>query len=447
VTPRVPAELSVGLPAGLHLRSATPEDVDRLVALHTVTSVGDPSGFHVDADRAHLEDLLVSPHPTFRPGDMTVVEEEGSGRIVSSQHLSHQRWSYEGVEFEVGEVEHVATHPDHRRRGLVRRQMGVMHGWSAERGQLATAVNGIPWYYSQFGYDLALAKYGGRSLLRWAVPTVGTGEPFTLRPATTADVGFIAGAFAAGQRRYALSTTRPAETWAYEIGQRRRVSTWKRDLYVIDEAPGRPAGFVSVVPRTLGLDAFELRPGVAWAQATPAVARALVALAEQREHSGAPRIDRFSWDWLGEHPSFAAVPALFGHPETLGTPFRRAAWYVRIPDRTRFLRHIAPALQQRLAASACAGFTGALRLSFYRLGGVRLDVDRGHVTVSPWAPEDIHDGDGRFADDTFVHLLLGHRSLDELEDQYPFRVGVSHLARAVLDALFPRRPSYLLPVY
>src|SRR6202035_2371232 len=34
------------------------------------------------------------------------------------------------------------------------------------------------------------------------------------------------------------------------------------------------------------------------------------------------------------------------------------AWYIRIPDVPNFLRHIAPALEERLACSVLAGYTG-----------------------------------------------------------------------------------------
>ena len=49
-----------------------------------------------------------------------MVEDTRTGSIVSSTCLIGQRFSYEGVEFDAGLPELVGTHPDYRRRGLVR---------------------------------------------------------------------------------------------------------------------------------------------------------------------------------------------------------------------------------------------------------------------------------------------------------------------------------------
>ncbi len=67
--------------------------------------------------------------------------------------------------------------------------------------------------------------------------------------------------------------------------------------------------------------------------------------------------------YLGdEHPVYDTIPNRL---------FRRNppyAWYIRVPDLPIFVRHIAPALEHRLAHSVQAGYTGELRISFYRSG-------------------------------------------------------------------------------
>jgi hypothetical protein len=74
-----------------------------------------------------------------------------------------------------------------------------------------------------------------------------------------------------------------------------------------------------------------------------------------------------------------------GHPlhEALGPELSPVyeppyAWYVRVPDVPRFLRHIAPVLHRRLAASVAAGYNGELTINFYR-GGIRLLFEQGYL--------------------------------------------------------------------
>ena len=125
---------------------------------------------------AWTRDLLEQPHPTFDPGDFTLVENTRDGRIVSACNLIDQTWSYSGVPFAVGQPELVGTLPEYRRRGLIRAQMEVIHRWSAERGQVLQAISGIPFYYRQFGYEMALALGGGRRAFEPNLPASNPGQ-------------------------------------------------------------------------------------------------------------------------------------------------------------------------------------------------------------------------------------------------------------------------------
>ena len=119
---------------GLVLRRSTPADAEKL---------GDFNAFiHTDTDKpdprlaAWTRDLLERPHPTFGTGDFTLVEEQATGRIVSSMNHISQTWTYDGIPFKVGRPELVGTLPEFRNRGLVRVQFEEIHRWSAERGEL-----------------------------------------------------------------------------------------------------------------------------------------------------------------------------------------------------------------------------------------------------------------------------------------------------------------------
>ena len=69
-----------------------------------------------------------------------------------------------------GLPELVGTHPDYRRRGLVREQFEVLHRWSEERGHLMQAIGGIPYYYRRFGYEMAVYMGDGHRIYVQDVP-------------------------------------------------------------------------------------------------------------------------------------------------------------------------------------------------------------------------------------------------------------------------------------
>ena len=60
--------------------------------------------------------------------------------------------------------------------------------------------------------------------------------------------------------------------------------------------------------------------------------------------------------WLGRtHPVYDAMRSQL--PDTR----RLYAWYLRVPDLPGFLRHVASALERRLATSVVAGYTGEVK--------------------------------------------------------------------------------------
>jgi predicted acetyltransferase len=92
-----------------------------------------------------------------------------------------------------GMPELVGTLPGYRGRGLVRAQFEVVHQWSAARGELLQAITGIPYYYRQFGYEMAVNLGGGRVGFKPQLPklTEGQAEPFTIRPSVEADLPLL----------------------------------------------------------------------------------------------------------------------------------------------------------------------------------------------------------------------------------------------------------------
>jgi hypothetical protein len=186
---------------------------------------------------------------------------------------------------------------------------------------------------------------------------------------------------------------------------------------------------------------FEIKAGVSWLAVFPSVVRALWQSGEDQA-KGDPKQEMATlMFWLGvEHPLFDIAPSLLPHTRP------SYAWYVRVPDLPGFLQHVAPVLEQRLAASPLVGHSGKLLVSFYR-SGLRLIFEAGRLTqAETWRPTVDRGGDAAFPDLTFLQLLFGYRSLSEL--RYAFAdcwVGKDE-ARALLEILFPKKPSYVWPV-
>lgn len=426
---------------GLILRRSTAADAEPLGAF-MADSFRDPLTQERDPHVAlWTRELLRSDHPTFSEHDFTIVEDTRAGMIVSAMGLIPQIWSYDGIALKVGRPELVGTHTDYRRRGLVRAQFAVIHGWSQQRGDQMLAITGIPWYYRQFGYEMGLELEGGRTGYLAQVPRLaeGTPEPYHLRPATDADLPLIAETIRHGHARYLVAAVRDETLWRYELSGRDPRHFMRRELRVIETPEGVPVGVLAHPPELWGqslvVKAYELRPGVSWAAVTPSVVRYLAATgaayADQRQKEP---FSEFSFGLGSAHPVYEVFADRLPHS------YRPYAWFVRVPDIAAFLRQIAPVLEQRLSGSHLVGHTGELKLSFYR-SGVRLVFEQGRIVmVEPWQVQRRVSNIWSFPELTFLQLLFGYRSLDELRHAFADCVGDSSV---LVETLFPRQPSFV----
>lgn len=424
---------------GLMLRRATADDTEPLAAFNAAVQQD------LDEPEAGIDvwtrDMMRGDHPTTSAGDFLIVEDTRTGAIASSLCLISQRWSYAGIPFRVGRPEMVGTAPEYRRRGLVRAQFDVIHAWSAARGEMAQVIGGIPWYYRQFGYEMALELDAGRFGYRAGVPDLADGatEPYHIRPATEADLPSMARAYEHGMRRGRVACLRDAAQWRYDLAGHSPESDMRLDLRVIEAANGTPAGFFAHHPRLwqdgVYVAAFELAPGISWLPVTPAVLRYLRSVGDAYAAASAGSFTTINFEVGSEHPVYRVIPSM------LRGIHRPYSWYLRVPDLAGFLRHIAPAIERRLADSILVGHTGELALNFYR-AGLRMTFAEGRLaSIEPWRPTSDERGNAAFPDLTFLQLLFGFRSLDELTHAFPDCMVRGDDARVLLDILFPKQVS------
>ncbi len=438
ITPPLP-QTPIDLGDNLRLRFAVPNDFDAWVDFNERMREYDPSSNRVGV-WAH--ELMSGRHPTTRAGDFTVVEDTATGKIVSSLCLIPQTWSYGGIPFGCGRIEQVGTDPLYRRRGLIRKQMDVIHALSESKGELMQAITGIPWYYRQFGYEFALDLYYGR-VVRVSPPSARTIVEFRVRPLTDADHAFVRSVYAHAEQRQPFSVVRSDEHWEWEFSGRTTDSEVYREWLVIEDTAHRPVGFIhyhplpsSAEPKPWRLVVRQcaLAPGVSYLNVMPDLLTALPAYVQSLSNSGGGKAESQPGEivfHLGrDNPAYATFPNL------VTSSLQGYAWYLRVPDLAAFLRHVRPALEMHLLGTPAEGYTGTLTLDFFH-SGLRLEFNQGQVSaVTALNHTEVSSSDASFPDLTFLQLLGGRRTYAQLRESYP-DCSATPTAQALLTALFP----------
>jgi hypothetical protein len=246
--------------------------------------------------------------------------------------------------------------------------------------------------------------------------------------------------------RYLLASPRDEIAWRYEVVGRDPRSDEALEIKILERASAETIGYVCYARDlsgdtagtggTLRVYAYELSNGVSWLEANTIV---LDALAHTQELT--PVSLTFV---LAEcHPLQDTLPdpPLYNLDRSDNYSF-----YVRVPDLPAFLRHVAPALESRLASSVAAGHTSNLKLGFYDKG-LHLEIVRGRIKrVEHWNPTPEDRGDATFPYLSFLQLLFGYRSLQELDHAFADCSPGGGDTRALLQALFPKRPTNLQPI-
>jgi hypothetical protein len=411
--------------------------------------------------RADVARILMSGEfPYMGPGDFAIVEDTNKqgNPIVACTCLWRLRWRYGGIAFGVGQPEMVATDAAYRHRGLARALFEMVHARSAAEGHLVQVITGIRYFYRQFGYEYALDLEGGRVVPLAAIPenAGNEAEPYSLRLAVRDDIPHL-------MRLYDLSSG-ASLVWheASETFWQHHIDSWDdpivqragpvgTDLYgrlhMIVDRSGEIVGYTWLAAKRWDSDlvvfALQLAANTNWQAATPGLLRALRTHGEQTPVTD-EKTKPFSAINLNlgrAHPIYAVLP------ETLASrvvpPY---AWCVRVPDVPGFIQHIAPVLEARIASSIITGYSGDLKVDFYRRG-LRVQFADGRLTVAePWrAPAYGSDANAGFPPLVFLKLLFGYRSLDDLRASFP-DAWASPEAALLLNTLFPTQPSVVQPL-
>lgn len=391
---------------------------------------------------------MMEGHPTITGDDIfVVVDPAKDDLVVSATTLIPQTWLYEDIPIGVGRPEIVATHPDYRRRGLVRETFTALHEHSHASGQVLQVISGIEYFYRQFGYSMAI-DFSASLVVPLAsafdLPADKT-PTYTLRPATEADLPDIARWTEGYSRHTLLSVSRTLEQWRYEAFGMPENHTFQKRYFIIIDADNQGVGYVAirslVFPGVMTVSSYIVGEETSYLDTFADVMRGIKGLIPYTYGASGTEVapPHLAVFHSGMHPTLDTLLR-----RQLGGAYQtyRYTWYVRIGDYPAFMRQIAPVLERRLRGSGAHNWTGTLNIGFYERERLALQFERG-VLIDARMEADTGENDCDFPYHTFTHVVLGYHSPAEVHD---ILTDVSFRARAeaLLEILFPKRPSWIV---
>ncbi|MBN1311062.1 MAG: GNAT family N-acetyltransferase [Anaerolineae bacterium] len=400
--------------------AATEEDIRRVDDFNT--------DIHGEVIR-HMTYNIFAHHPCTDPDGLLYVEDEAAGQIVSSLCQIPWQWYYEDVVLKAGEMGIVGTLPEYRHRGLIRALDKQFKALLKEDGCHLSHIQGIPYYYRQFGYEYAVPLEGGWLAEIYQLPEDET-EGYTFRQAAEDDIATLMSFYNEASKQLDISALRDADIWHYLLEFSIESET-AREFWLVLDQQKEPVGYFGIALQGFGTGLIVSETSRLDYQAGPAVLPQLRKMAVERKKDNI----RFK---LHEDNDLVKIAQAHGARNS-GT----YAWQIHLPDPAGLISHIAPVLERRIAVSPFAGMTDVVTINTYR-EAYNLDFKDGKLTEVrtihvDWA-------DINIPPNLLPVLMLGYRTFEKLKETY-LDLDAQGKGRPLIDILFPPLKSYIHTMY
>jgi len=205
-------------------RLETAEDVEDYLALIR----------EVWSDEAGVDRLakkLIDFHPKMTLRNFFVVKDEG--KMVSTLNLIPVTWSLGGVVLKVAEMGHVGTLPEYRGKGLIRRLIGEFHADVEDQRHDLAVIEGIPYFYRQFGYEYAVPLLEETRIRLDQIPE--SKSDVKVRPFIDKDVPKAMTLLERSQRKFCVHSVRDEHVWRMQHETRIASDPEPYEAYAVEE--------------------------------------------------------------------------------------------------------------------------------------------------------------------------------------------------------------------
>ncbi|MFW9828687.1 MAG: GNAT family N-acetyltransferase [Candidatus Thorarchaeota archaeon] len=384
-------------------------------------------------------DILVSPtvqrllkyYPNFSLHDNLIVFDTNQNKVIAYLCLIRGIFILNGIKIPFGQMEIVATDPDHRHKGFIRELNLVYEKLASDYNLPLLIIHGIPYFYRQFNYEFAIPSESSITISLEIIPTLKNDE---LEPVTIEKINNINDfenfLSCRMKRNKFLDLYRLVEKehWEY-IYHGRLGEAGGMELYLIKKKEEITGSFYleiffnRVQIRELWLKSVHYWP--LFLRFIKNIARDLnlpLCISRPAQESPVPYLEQIT-------------ESRFPKPY---------AYYVKIPSIMNFLLLIKPLLEVRLANSEFKELSESITISCY-VESYLLNFKCGKlIDIKELKYVPIGETHIRIPPLIIYQLLLGYRTIDELEHIYP-DVFVNAFFRALAQTLFPKVKASITP--
>jgi predicted acetyltransferase len=374
---------------------------------------------------------LILHHPATRPEHWLYVEDETTKQIVASLALIPWEWRYEEVVLKSGEVGLVGTLETHRNRGLIRALM-TRHHELLQVGEFDLShIQGIPYFYRQFGYEYAMPLDVHLNLELHCLPNEITETLYHFRLATKEDVSILSQLYEQAALGLSISAVRDESFWHYLLDHSLLTDLGAETWLVLD-ANQQPIAYFRLPFHGFGSGLIINETSRLDRATAEAVLVHLRGVAQQQDKT------HIRLNLPNTNDLVRVARGFNAHDDGC------YLWQTHLVDVARLLRKLAPVLERRIATSVFAGLTSIVCLNLYR-EAFELRFENGKLR-SVQSIGFTNKGEIKLPPLLLAPLLLGYQSREELSRMYP-DINIYPQFQHLVDVMFPKLEGFIFTIY
>ncbi|TET11025.1 MAG: GNAT family N-acetyltransferase [Candidatus Thorarchaeota archaeon] len=363
------------------------------------------------------------------------------GIIVSAASAIPSVWMYEAIPLSNLELGWVGTLKEYRRKGLVRALYTHFEEILQRNEYHISTIMGIPYYYRQFGYDFILPMDRTVQLRvdQIPVPKNEARESIVFREASRDDIPNLMRLYDEHNSKMLVHAARTKDLWELqerfhrEFEQEFKTMVLERDDRVVGYFRLCVRGEKKQAPRGLWLSVME--------SSITTFDDVLQTLQYLRTRAAEANTCRIDLAGPAVNNLCRVAQNLGGHVD-IGWKYQ-----IRIPNMTRFLEQIRPALESRFIGTMFEGLTRELAINTYEHCYILSFVNGKLAPVKDIGMQEVGEyRNFRAPPNDLVRLVLGDYNTEELRSQNIDFI-VSKELKPLVETLFPKKNSFIAYYY
>ena len=412
---------------GLVMKSiSSKEDVDRLVSFNKL--------IHEDEYAARLIRSLILEHPYSKPDYFIFIEDEKEKKIISSLCLIPWIWRFKDVEIRTGEMGFVGTLKDYRNKGLIRSLNERFVELLVRDSFVISHIQGIEYFYKQFGYEYAIPLEGGYRLNLDIIkdPPTKEKENLKFRKATKVDIPILMRLYENSLEQFEIKSTRDQKIWHFllEIN-----SFWDptMEMWVILDQNSNIAAYFRITQAGFGKGLILSEVSNLNHIMAQAVLKELRELCK-KYNKPFVRLN------IHKNTTLSKIAQGLGAIDC-----GHYAWQIKIVDLKKFVEKMSIIFEERIKESPFEGLSEKFLIDMYR-ETLEFNFINGKIKDVKLLPYSIENSIIRIPPNLIIPLILGYRSREELS-QYNHDFSYDKKHELLIDLLFPKKDSFIYHIY